>query len=128
MNELEQFLGLLRAARLGLENAVSTEEFEPQFVTLLEFIKRHPLIQRDMSSAFCALLKGDPGTPHELIEFCMHELKWPEVLAQATAGYERSTDPRDKHVFADIIDSFGPAWKSLDLYAYYRMRSSDSRK
>lgn len=119
-NKREQLRQLLADAQQALEAASTTEEFELFFVKLLTFLKEHPEARAEASQAFLRFMRCEPGAPQELIEFCMHELKWPEILDYGKHQLASEQDLRRRKFYEDIIEAYGREWRGHDLYAYYR--------
>jgi hypothetical protein len=106
--------------RQKTERILYTEDMEPYLLDILDFIKAHPGRRDDFVSAFKKLLRGEIKSPHEVIEFCMRELQWPEILDEINSLLKIRRDPRSIAVLEELARVYLPEWEDSDMYAYYR--------
>jgi hypothetical protein len=109
-------------AKEACEQMGSATEFEPYLLSVLTHVKAHPSLKVNFRAAFIQMLSDPSKGPWELITFCMHELRWPEVEAAAHARLMSASDWRIKNVMADVIDAFSDKWGEAELYSYYSGR------
>jgi hypothetical protein len=96
-----------------------TPDFEPDLLAILNFTKQN-LDQKDtLVQCFIDLVYDRALGPFEVIEFCMRELRWPEVADAAAERWRSTTDPRIHIVMKDILDVYEEHWEDADLYQYY---------
>lgn len=117
---LQEFDRLVQDARRICEGPTSTSDYEELFVQVLSYVKKNGHLDREFRDAFVAMV-GEPSRgPWELIAFCMHELRWPEVLERAREYSASSNDPRRIAVAAAIEASYSDDWDAAELYEYYQ--------
>lgn len=90
---------------------------EPVFEAALNLVLSNP----GMRDAFARKLSGMlHNRDLELFEYCMHELRWPEVKSDLqTAIREAASPPRDvrsEFFFARVLSAFGGDWSGHDFY------------
>jgi hypothetical protein len=130
MNEFDEFVALILRAKNLEHQSIGTEEFEAQFVEVIDFINAHPALRPKIVEEFAKLLQDRSYGPYTLIEFCMHELRWPEMLAEAKRVFIVFRDEvvrkklhgmPSQHLsyLEDVISSFSDSWESKDLFKRY---------
>ena len=73
-----------RARIAEIDAAIAADDgYEPLLVDLLRHIEAHPEGRTEFVDVFLSIL-GTPGhepldAPWEVLSFCMHALRWPEV-------------------------------------------------
>jgi len=122
---LKQFEILCLAAKQACDQLGSATEFEPFLVRVLTYVKAHPSLNGNFRTAFIQMLDNPQKGPWELIPFCMHELRWPEVEAAARVRLMSASDWREKTIMAAVIDAFSDKWGDADLYSYYSGHSHE---
>lgn len=114
-----EFRRLCDKAIVASDTLDSTEDFEPDFINVLEFIREHPSIESDIKQVFIDMLGRKDGVPYELLSFCMHELRWVEIKDAAEQRFNSESSPRVLAVMENIIDSFSEGWSSKITYPYF---------
>jgi hypothetical protein len=113
---------LLEVARIS----VGVDQIEPLLSDLLEYMLVHPECEPVMTKKFNSMLDELPRGAETLIEFCMHELRWPGVHEHAkqcaTAALD---DPRKGLRYARILPAFDDGWPNRDLYLRYNPSRDD---
>jgi hypothetical protein len=123
MTRYDQVLADFSKILVSIEEARQDDDaLENAMVTLLGFIKEHPESRQVFVSEFLESVSGTKGVELDVVAFCMHELRWPEVL-EAARTRNRNPHPRSMNLIARIIEAYDDDWDSRDLYAYYRDRS-----
>ena len=109
---------LFAKARRALDEGDSTCDFEPSFAELLDFIQANPECRTEALSWFLERLEGSDGSGlwGELLEYCMHELRWPEVEAVALEILRETDDWRLRSVLLHVVAAFEEDWPDADMY------------
>jgi hypothetical protein len=119
MTSYDQVLTEFSKILVSIEEARQDDDaVESAMVTLLGFIKAHPEARPAFVSAFVESVSGTKGAALDVIAFCMHELRWPEIL-EAARTCNRNPNPRSMNLIARIIEAYDDDWDSRDLYAYF---------
>lgn len=98
---------------------------ESSLIDLLEFIKEHVECRDGFVSVFAAMVASGEDAlivPWEVLAFCMHELRWSEVLKIVESALDdamRRNDWRAINVLANYRDAFYDDWDAADLFKYY---------
>jgi hypothetical protein len=119
-----KFVELCDIASQKSRTEISTRDFEDSFVDVLTHIKNNMKNKNEYVVYFVRLVISE-HVPHELISFCMHELRWEEVKDTAICEINKAEDFRVKNVMCDIIEAFSMDWDGKDLYAYYKKPQSN---
>lgn len=121
VDNLRQVLGEANRAMLN------DEPLESYFLAVLQVIKSNIECRFDFARVLLSILRDSgPATleaPWEVIPFCMHELRWPEVeheIEQRLREALARNDWRAVPVLTHCRDAFSDDWESADLYEYYR--------
>lgn len=117
---LERTLAAIRAAA---ERSVGVDSYEYLLVELLDLLRS---AQVDRSEAVTALTQlataWSPGSP-EVLEFTMHELRWPEVRAALVTHSLHGSDFRTRNLAAQVLEAFDDDWPAGEIYGTYRRDS-----
>ncbi|MCC2317036.1 hypothetical protein [Cellulomonas chengniuliangii] len=110
------------------ESIPGTASIEPLLVEVLEQIESHAddrecyvrrLLALILEPAQGELILGEPGIV-ELLEFCMHELRWPEIRSALASLDVDGTDWRVRRSAQRVLDAHNDAWENAEIYAKYR--------
>ena len=118
-NIVVEFRRLCEKAIIACDTLDSTDDFEPDFINVLIFIREHPLMESAFKQVFLDMLEYKDGVPYELLSFCMHELRWEEIKMGAEQRLNNEDSPRVHSVMENIIDSFTEGWRSKITYPYF---------
>jgi hypothetical protein len=129
MKAFDELVAKIAEAEAREREAIGVDELESVFVAVLEFIKTHTELRPKAVEEFSKHLRDVNRAPHGLLEFCMHELKWPEMRAEAEEILAECTETvvRNKlygapsqhlHYLENVLSSFGQSWESKDLFSY----------
>lgn len=119
---LDEFDGLVREANAleGDPDALDQLSHEPVFDAALKLVLANPDMRQEFAGRFVLMLKNDYL---ELFEYCMHELRWPEVKSQLQAAVrEAATPPRDlrfESFLEGVLRAFGDDWSGRRFYKRY---------
>jgi hypothetical protein len=128
MNVIEHFWSLCHDAKQLCDTTVDSRQREPAFLAVLNFIKEHPQHRSDFVYCFLHLFHWSELGPYDLIEYCMGELRWPE-LQRSLAGIAAVTPEISCRAIANrILAAFQDPWPNGRIYARYDHPANDQRK
>ena len=122
---LDRFWDVARKASNVLLATPGTAEAEPYMRELLNLVKSHPALRPRFEIAFLDMVRahGDHAriSPYaiEILEFCMHDLRWPTIRAAAEAVARSSRDPNTPRRMQFVIDAFENTWAGEEEWDYY---------
>jgi hypothetical protein len=119
---IEQFWSLIEKTRQAfkLEDVwADTNAQESYLLEILRFVQNHPSDRQELIYCFIKLLGPRSGYPHEIVVFCMRELRWPEIREAAAKICDENDDFRTKTIMADILAVYREDWDGGDFYPYY---------
>ena len=117
-NIIEEFISLGEKSDISLSREGDLAKVEKSFIQMLGIIKNNMELKSSFLDIFSKSIKSD-YMPIELIQFCMRELKWPEVKLMAIKQLEHSNDPRLISSIGSILEVYETEWPDEDLYDYY---------
>jgi hypothetical protein len=120
----ERFWGLCSEA----EESYAAPDLEPALVEVLRLAKSCPEARPELARCFIDLVRHPERGPWEVVQFCMHSLRWSEVRAAVEEDFERAKADQDWRaipVLSHILAAFDPAWDDADLYRAYRRNGGD---
>ncbi len=102
---------------------MSIQNLEPEFSKTLEFIKRNPALRPQIVEEFARLLQDKTYGRYMLIQYCMHDLRWPEMRARTREIYSEAqmslirqqlygTASQHLAFLEEVLASFEDAWPS----------------
>jgi hypothetical protein len=97
----------------------SVTDYEPPMRAVLDFVLANPHMRSEFASDFMTMLEDSNLGPWELIEYCMHTLRWPEIEAEAIRQIRTNEDPRVHSVMSHILHAFADDWSGADMYVLY---------
>ncbi|MDY4297353.1 MULTISPECIES: hypothetical protein [unclassified Xanthomonas] len=116
---VEKFFELaLEAERIDSE--CMEEPLEPAFDAVLSFVIAHPECRDEFAGAFMRLARDPSLGPPELIQYCMHALRWDDIKISLSSWLQSEKSERVRHVLRKIIMSFDDDWYDADLYARFQ--------
>lgn len=114
----KQFWELVNLARAVHEEDWQ-QDSEPYFEQLLEFVNANPSARNDFAKLFFEGLDGPEYIPIDLMEYCMHELRWPEVQQGVEGRLQDSPSERSRYLLSRLLSAFDDDWDTADLYDRY---------
>lgn len=100
----------------------SLDELEPSLVSILNFTKQYPNSRQVLEECFIELIHKPKRGSLEVLEFCMHELRWP-IIKQITEEIVRNTkDIRRRDALRRIPEAYADDWDGIEYYEYYSPR------
>jgi hypothetical protein len=116
-----KFRSLVEAASKRWDATSGADELEPALLDILNFVKAHIESRSVLEDAFIELSRSK-GVPVEILEFCMHELRWSKVRDEVESAIRGSTDLREQQALERVLTAYSDDWEDADLYAYYHGR------
>lgn len=96
----------------------SVIEFEPQLIRLVELARQ---MSRDAAvRCFIEIVRGVLEAPNESVPFCMHALRFPEILDEVKRFVGEPPDPRWMNYASHVSDAYEDHWQDRDLWSYFR--------
>jgi hypothetical protein len=99
--------------------SVGVDEIEPLLEDLLLFLKRHDECRPAMEVRFRQLLESLPPGGVEIMQYCMHEFRWPEVRKNAEELLAGTLDVLRRQSYGRIIEAFSDDWPERVIYSRY---------
>jgi hypothetical protein len=113
----QEFFRLVKEATIATESV--EVEAEPYFTPVLEFVLKHPSRRPEFAEGFVEIIRNPSLGTSELVEFCMHELRWPEVKAGIEELLSQEHGRRERFFLETVLNSFDDDWFSRQLYRRY---------
>lgn len=95
------------------------EPVEPAFEAVLSHVLAHPESRVDLANAFVQVVSHPNLGPPELVQYCMHVLRWVEVRQRLSDWLDSDGSERVRHVLRKLLMSFDDDWYGADLYARF---------
>jgi hypothetical protein len=99
--------------------AVGVDQMEPLFEDFLEYVLARPRCAPVLAVRYEALLDELPEGSDDLVQFTMHELRWPEIWAYTEKCLSETEDVTRRTRYRDILAAFDDDWPARDLYLRY---------
>jgi hypothetical protein len=99
-----------------IDSEVLDERIEPAFDSVLEFVLEHPEFRAALAAAFLEIAKDPDKGPPDLIQYCMHVLRWEEVRKVIVLWLQTEPSERVRHVLRKYVRSFDDGWDGANLY------------
>jgi hypothetical protein len=119
----ESFLDLVRRATEAYDRGLDVSSYEEAFEAVLQYIEAHPDREPMIKERFLAMVREDPAGHRELIEFCMHRLRWNEIRNEINEQL-RNTESIHRAIWSGMRSAFEDGWEMKELY---RLFSDDNR-
>ena len=110
----------LSAAAERIDSEMLGEPVEPAFEAVLNYTLAHPESRKLFINAFLKMARDPNLGPPELIQICMHALRWEEVRIELAAWLEKETSERVRHILRKLLMAFDDDWYDADAYARFR--------
>ena len=129
----DTFIALLKYVKERENKVAGTQSLEPEFLKTLEFIKRHPELRPQVVEEFAGMLRDKSYGRYMLVQFCMHDLRWPEMRSTAKEIYAEAqtalirlqlhgTASQHLAFLEEVMSSFDDNWKNRTLFRHYQGR------
>ncbi|MDF1666597.1 MAG: hypothetical protein P1V97_32910 [Planctomycetota bacterium] len=99
-----------------LDPFISTTEIDPDLFEILEWIRKNIEIKALIIEYLLTELDKQDGFPQDIIEYCMVDLKWPEIHDAVKERLGKAEDPRVEDVLRDIESVYLGTWDYLDMF------------
>jgi hypothetical protein len=112
---VQEFHALVREA-----NCVEEAEGVPvdgAFEAVLSHVASHPESRTALASAFLTLVRDNFAIA--VVEYCMHELRWPEVRSVCATWLDEEPCQRTRYRLEGVLQSFDDKWFWRKLYQRY---------
>jgi hypothetical protein len=111
---LDEFDRLVREADLLEDDILSPlQDREAVHEAALMLVTNHPEMRNEFVEKFGEILRKHDL---EVLEYCMHELRWPEVRAQLEAAARDADDFRLRDIFTNALSAFSDRWSGRGFY------------
>lgn len=98
-----------------LDPFISTTEIDRDLFGILKWIRKNIEIKALIVEYLLTELDRQDGFPQDIIEYCMVDLKWPEIHDAAKERLGKAEDPRVEEVLRDIEPDYLGTWDYLDM-------------
>lgn len=106
-------------------NSMLYVETEPIFEKILKLVLDRPEMKEQFIEAFISMAHKPELGPYELIQFCMHELRWQEVKNHMSKWLESEGSERAKYIISLILWSFDENWDGALFYKRFNKNLPD---
>lgn len=118
MAELARLLAAIVAAA---EQSPGVDSYEDLLIELLGLLRSGRLARAEATLPLRTLVsEWPPGAP-EILEFTMHELRWPEIRGALEDHRVHGADFRTRDLAAQVLQAFEDEWPEGDIYRTYRV-------
>lgn len=126
---MTEFDDLYARAQVSVRDHDDATMYEPDLLNVLEYIKQHPSDTAHVKAIFCRDIEEGTRIPFQLIGYCMHELRWPEVLAAAVRRKAREAgNPHGRRLAELIIEAYNDDWDCHLMFDYYRANDNHTNQ
>jgi hypothetical protein len=124
LNELFASIGVVER-QLDVYEATD-EQLESAYLRLLQFLQENSAHQtqlerelQTMVAEFRHARVRPPRLSIDALAFCMHSLRWPEVLLAMQREHREFFAPRQDDFPWRLMDAYSSDWSERHRYAYY---------
>jgi hypothetical protein len=124
-HRLQQLFDSAAAKSLAV---INQEDAEAEMARFLHEVKRHP-DQRALVVQLFIESFGDSfymkREPWEFMQFCMHELRWPELREFIKSKREddlRARGAGSSTVWNDVLEAFDDHWRGAEFFQEFRKK------
>ena len=116
-----EFDRVAREAEVALSRRDSRgcPDIEPYGLALVRLAKEHPSLRSEFSRRFVDVLEAPDLGPWELVAFCSHLLRWPELRTAIEVLWEQALAIRDHRavpIFRHVLDAFESSWQDAEMF------------
>lgn len=115
---VEQFWALAKTAE-RIDSEQLETDVEPAFEAVLSHVLSHPEARPAFVEALLSMAADPNKGPPELIEFCMHALRWSELRDAFAAWLDREDSERVRHVLRKVVAAFDANWRDAAFYSRF---------
>jgi len=124
---IPQFWQLCAESKRLDESTLDSRVLEPSLFALLDFVRSHPEDRDLFVYCFIHLLHWPEFGPFNLIEYCMAELRWPEVRDHLEGIARVTPELRCLYIVNRILAAFNDPWVNGQFYERYRVTESENK-
>ncbi|WP_163505154.1 hypothetical protein [Fodinicola acaciae] len=99
--------------------ADGVDEIEPLLSDLLDHLIASPFCRPQLAVKFEKILDDLPVGAVEILTYCLHTLRWAEILAYTEMVLDAEVDMTRRQLYKGILDAFNDAWLDKRLYIRY---------
>jgi hypothetical protein len=120
---LRQLFDAAAAKSMAFVDKIDAEQ---EMACFLRAVKAHPELRAFATNLFIAAFADDfymKWPPWELLQFCMHDLRWPEIRDFVRAKLEEDVEKhgsRSSPVWRHILEAFEDNWEEARFYEYFK--------
>lgn len=104
---------------------------EPLYEKLLKFLTEHSEDRHLLSSELVSMVRSFRFSREsdgvklsvDAIAFCMHQLRWSEVLEVAKSEHDTSFSKKRSSTLLPLISAFDDEWEEAEDYRLFREKS-----
>jgi len=127
MNPITQFREIVAAAGKAFRPESGAPEIIPFGAALVELVRANPREREAFEREF---MESTAVAPPELLEFCMHALRWESlrtVFRERQDAAIARNDWRSEPYYRHLLEAFDDEWEdATDFYAeYFRGRARE---
>jgi hypothetical protein len=120
MNPLERFRVLRAEAQAAISkpDSIGCADIKPAGFAIIRLVAAHPEMRAEFVTLFGRTLHDGPW---ELLAFCMHSLRWPEVREIIQREREQQVariGARTSPVFDHVLAAFDDDWEDIDMFSH----------
>jgi len=124
LNELFASIGVVER-QLDVYEATD-EQLESAYLRLLQFLQENSAHQTQLEGELQAMVAEfrharvrPPRLSIDALAFCMHSLRWPEVLLAMQREHREFFAPRQDDFPWRLMDAYSSDWSERHRYAHY---------
>lgn len=125
-NPLYEFDRKMAQAFMIRDSTPDTKQVEPTLVEILDWIRGHAnlrdkIVQRLIELLESGSLESGSCVYHVIIEFLMHELRWPEIHSAVLSLASKPQNDLVTYWLDCILSAYTDDWRSQSgiIYRYY---------
>lgn len=116
---IDKFFKLSAHAEFIAGTAID-QPLEPALEAVLNFVQDHCDQRLEFANAFLDVLHDPEKGPPELVEYCMHELKWSEVRDAIQTWLDSERSERVRHILRKQLLAFDENWHDANFYERFK--------
>jgi len=125
----EMLRQLFDAAKVKVASVECSLDAEPEMARFLHAVKAHPEHRALVAQWFIDDFINQPQ-PLELLMFCMHDLRWPEIQEAVKAGLDEDIRQHNGipvcNAWNDILDVYRNRWENASYYHEFKTNKTSS--
>ena len=102
-----------------IDSTCLEQSSEPALELVLSHVLAHPESRVELADAFIQIAHSHGLGPPELIQYCMHALRWEEVKQHFSDWLAVEGSERVRHYLRNLLMSFDDNWYHASMYARF---------